>query len=385
MNTVVIKRGITQIAASMTLGKPLFVLLLLALFFINPQTAEVTSVSLVDAYLQVSVFVAATLAVLFFFERLSKTNLENYLRRNRRLHVPVAALFGALPGCGGAIVVTTQYVRGSMNFGGVVAVLAATMGDAAFLLLAQRPFIALCVFATCLVTGIISGYIVELIHDRDFMMVDNDSQDREAELIEENELLTPLYKLWMALFIPGAIVGLMIAFQYDPGIIAFELVGFDFVTPIALFAGILSVLMWMLNPLSDFRLHTSRSRSIGRRIADTTNFVTFWVIVGYVGYGLLETIVGIDFRSLFSTWTVFLPLIGLLIGFIPGCGPQIIVTTLYLSGSIPLSALLANAISNDGDALFPAIAAAPRAAVLATLYTAVPALLVGYGYYFVFE
>ena len=34
------------------------------------------------------------------------------------------------------------------------------------------------------------------------------------------------------------------------------------------------------------------------------------------------------------------------------------------------------------DALFPAIALNPRAAVIATLYSAVPALIVAYGFYF---
>ena len=65
-----------------------------------------------------------------------------------------------------------------------------------------------------------------------------------------------------------------------------------------------------------------------------------------------------------------------------GCGPQIIVTSLYLSGYIPLSALMGNAISNDGDALFPAIAIAPRTAIVATLYSTIPAVLIAYGWYF---
>ncbi|MDF5637828.1 putative manganese transporter, partial [Vibrio parahaemolyticus] len=51
----------------------------------------------------------------------------------------------------------------------------------------------------------------------------------------------------------------------------------------------------------------------------------------------------------------------------------------------PLSAQLANAISNDGDALFPAIAMAPKAALVATIYSSIPAFIVGYGYYFLFE
>ena len=77
--------------------------------------------------------------------------------------------------------------------------------------------------------------------------------------------------------------------------------------------------------------------------------------------------------------------LAILIGFLPGCGPQILVTSLYLTGAVPFSALLGNAISNDGDALFPALALSPKAAMLATVYSAIPAIVVGYGYYFLFE
>lgn len=385
MNTVVIRQGITQIAGSIRPGKPLAVLALLSLFFINEETARVVQVSLVEAYLQVSVFVAATLGGLFLFERLGRTDLEGFLRANSKYHVPVGAMLGALPGCGGAIVVTTQYVRGSISFGGVVSVLCATMGDAAFLLLARDPSIALMIFATCFVTGIISGTVVDLIHGRDFMRMKCDYCDGEEERVEENALLTPLYKIWMSLFIPGAVVGLMIAFQHDPTAAVREALGIDLVSGLALFAAGLSVVMWMVNPLSDFRLYTSRNRTLARRVADTTNFVTFWVIVGFVCYALLESVAGVNIGTLFEAWGPLLPLLGLLVGFVPGCGPQIVVTTLYLNGYIPVSTLLANAISNDGDALFPAIAAAPKAAALATAYTAVPALIVGYGFYFFFE
>ncbi|MEM7654104.1 MAG: putative manganese transporter, partial [Pseudomonadota bacterium] len=69
----------------------------------------------------------------------------------------------------------------------------------------------------------------------------------------------------------------------------------------------------------------------------------------------------------------------------PGCGPQIIVTTLYVNGLIPMSAQMGNALSNDGDALFPAMALAPKAAVVATAYSAVPALIVAYSWYGLLE
>lgn len=385
MNTVVLRRGASQIAQNITVGKPLAVLALLSLFALTPTTREVAVTSLVDAYLQVSVFVAGTLAVLFLVEAVGKTNIEEIVRRYPRSQVLMAATLGALPGCGGAIMVTTQYVRGSMSFGGVVAVLTATMGDAAFLLLAKEPVIAMWVFLTCYVTGIVSGTVVNWLHDDKYMRVECDYCDGEEEMVAENELLSPFYKVWMAFFIPGAVAGVMLAFQMDPAAMVRDLVGLDLVTTLALLAALLSVAMWMVNPVSDFRLFTSSARTFDRRVCDTTNFVTFWVLVGYIAYALLESVLGFDLKGLFQTWGLALPFIALLVGFIPGCGPQIVVTTLYLNGAIPLSALLANAISNDGDALFPAIAAAPKAAIVATLYTAVPAFIVGYGYLVLFE
>ena len=93
----------------------------------------------------------------------------------------------------------------------------------------------------------------------------------------------------------------------------------------------------------------------------------------------------IDLKNLFDIWLPFVPLVAILFGFLPGCGPQVVVATFYLNGFIPLSAEIGNAISNDGDALFPAIALAPKAAILATLYSAIPALIVAYSYMYIFS
>ena len=90
---------------------------------------------------------------------------------------------------------------------------------------------------------------------------------------------------------------------------------------------------------------------------------------------------GLDIQAWFNVLAPIVPLMAVVIGFIPGCGPQILVTTFYLNGVIPFSALLGNAIANDGDALFPAIAINPRAAVWATVYSTIPALIVAYGFY----
>ena len=110
----------------------------------------------------------------------------------------------------------------------------------------------------------------------------------------------------------------------------------------------------------------------------------------FASSGAIDTInqlykLPLSLKIFFDLWLPFVPLVAILFGFLPGCGPQVVVATFYLNGYIPLSAELGNAISNDGDALFPAIALAPKAAILATLYSAIPALVVAYGYFYLFE
>ena len=102
-------------------------------------------------------------------------------------------------------------------------------------------------------------------------------------------------------------------------------------------------------------------------------------------FELTVLLTGINLEKIFDTWDAIIPFIAIIVGFIPGCGPQLLVTTMYINGALPFSAELGNAISNDGDALFPAIAMAPKVAIIATLYSAIPAIIVSYSYYLLLE
>lgn len=137
--------------------------------------------------------------------------------------------------------------------------------------------------------------------------------------------------------------------------------------------------IWARSPL---RAMSHDSDSPVTRMAEETSFISVWVIGAYLAYDFAATFLGLDLETWFSAIAPLLPLIAIAIGFIPGCGPQVLVTTLYVNGLIPFSALIGNAISNDGDALFPAIALNPRAALLATAYSSVPALIVAYLFHF---
>ena len=140
----------------------------LAMATTNSELGDIIFASVADAYIQVSTFVAGTFLIFYGIEKFLKIDATAALRRDTIWQVPVAAALGALPGCGGAIIVVTQYVTGRLSFGSVVAVLTATMGDAAFLLIAQEPLTGMAIIVMGFVVGTLSGWIINAIHGGDF-------------------------------------------------------------------------------------------------------------------------------------------------------------------------------------------------------------------------
>ena len=331
---------------------------------------EVTRALLVDAYLQVSVFVAATFLILYSAERLLDFDFRTVLARDNAYVVPIAAGLGATPGCGGAVMVVAAYSSGNVGLGAVVAALTSTMGDAAFLLIALRPDAAAVVLPTAFIVGIVSGWVVNWLFPN-FQLGKNKKSCISKFALGRTRVLDVAY---LAAAIPGLALGILLLFQIQIGDELSWL-------PTALaFAGIfVGFMIWMT---SSFKTMSHPDDSPVTRMAEETSFITVWVIAAFLVYEYLAVFAGIDLGKLFETVAPLLPLIGILIGFIPGCGPQVLVTSLYINGVIPFAALLGNAISNDGDALFPAIAVDPKAAILATLVSAIPAIIVAYGFFY---
>jgi len=363
---------------------PLTLLLLLTVDSLRPIILQ----SLSDAFLQVTVFVAATLCIYYFLlERFPMLDLS-YVRKNHpHLEIPVAALLGALPGCGGAIIVVTQFTKRQASFGSIVAVLTATMGDAAFLLLATRPLDGVIILSMGLAVGIISGVIVNRIHSPSYLQPEKSTS---GDITPDNSPNTQqragrvFWRIWM---LPSLFIGFLLAGQFD----------FDRIIPnlnqYIMYFGALGALvvtvLWAVSSKGEnyqdmlSEDETPQPYSKFNKVMQDTHFVTAWVVTAFVLYEVAVNLLELDLGAWFAHYAVLAPLVGLVIGLLPGCGPQILVTTLYIQGIVPFSALAANAISNDGDALFPAIALAPKAAMVATLYSAIPALFVGYSIYWI--
>ncbi|MCB2128438.1 MAG: arsenic efflux protein [Rhodobacteraceae bacterium] len=342
--------------------------LLVALAAAPGELGALTRGLMQDAFVQVSAFVAATLLLFYGVERLFRFDLGTAMGRSRLMQVPIAALLGATPGCGGAVVVVAAYASGKVSFGAVVAALTATMGDAAFLLIATRPDAALVLLPMQFAAGIVTGWLI----DR-FVTTDYRPKGAACDIAPRIGAARGRDFAYLAALIPGLVAG---AAQIG-GIEVTTVLGLP-VSGVALAGIVIGLAIWATSPVDAM---THGADAPVTRMAEETAFISVWVIIAYLAYDYLASFAGLDLRALFSGIAPVLPLIAAAVGFIPGCGPQVLVATLFVNGAIPFSALAANAISNDGDALFPAIALAPRAAVMATAFSVLPALVIAYGLY----
>jgi hypothetical protein len=363
------------------------------------------------AFLEVGTFVALALAGFGLLRWYLGDGLTRWLQAGAHRGPLAGAVLGAVPGCGGAIVVLPLYLRREVSFGTVVATMTATMGDSSFVLLAADPRLAVTVHGGLVVVGAVTGALVDRVG-----ITPRPRPDPEVAVAEAARAVAPAAAVagpaappvgltgrpqgragsggtevrprpwgaigFWALLLAGFVVAVPTVLQLVPPS-RFDLAGLPTVTVIGVLGAAASILITAATRRGTHLDHAARPVAVRPRevlveTATETARIATWVIVAFVGYELLIAGTGWDLAALPSAG-VLAVLAGALLGLIPGCGPQLVLTGLWVQGAIPLSVLAANALSQDGDALIPLLAADRRAAVLASVITVVPGLAVGWG------
>ncbi|APW96893.1 hypothetical protein CHINAEXTREME_03515 [Halobiforma lacisalsi AJ5] len=376
--------------------------------------------SLRDGYVQVSAFVAVTVLAFGLIQYRTNGAVLAALEENEKLQVPFGGLLGLTPGCGGAIVVMPLYVRGSVSFGTVVATLGATAGDSAFVILALAPEAAVYAYAIAFAASVVTGYLVDSVGlgvsrvdaavaklspatPDGGTVVDggvrpNPAHDyagpapthaHETGPDRHSRVLTPLshlaHVLWWLAAVAGLVLGTLYLLWGGPEVPITA--GADFAglfTVVGIVGALLSLYLYLVGRHYVGEGEVARARDSFSSVYDTlthaameTSFVTVWVLVAFLVYEYFVLVSGANVATLAAAAGVLAPIGGAAVGLIPGCGPQILLASVYADGGLPFSALTANAIAQDGDALFPLLAVDAKAAVVATIYNFLPAVVVG--------
>ena len=387
------------------------------------QALEILVISMRDAFLAVTVFVAAMVLLFSWLQYVTAGRFVVWIRENTRFQPVIGAMMGLTPGCGGAIIVMPMYARGYVTYGTVIATLIATLGDAAFVLIGavfqDSSFLTpvIVVHLTSFLVGVLWGYGVDKLEvtpsaplgrfgpkfGTDEPLGEDAAKAMEGEdsLIEDlpreipegwgYRVLHQGYRVWWAITAVGLCLAILLLIwyaqdpEYSPDLVWDPTTRDGIVTWVGLIGSSLSIILYIssknffaddteatigdkLNSLDETLVHA----------ASETAFVTFWVLIAYLvfEFGMILSGISESDMSEHGSGTGAV-LLAATVGLIPGCGPQIIAITAYIEGVISFPALVANAISQDGDALFPLLVRHKVASIWATIHTTLPAIIVG--------
>ena len=381
------------------------------------EVVEIVVVSMRDAFLAVTVFVAAMVFLFSWLQYATSGRFVEYIRSKKKLQPVIGALMGLTPGCGGAIVMMPMYARGYVTYGTVLATLIATLGDSAFVLIGaaitDSSFVAplLAVHAISFVAGVSWGYLVDMTGTTPHQPLGRfgptfGQAKPDEETVNESPLddlsreepgglgykiLHQGYLIWWTVTLIGLVFAILLLVwsgqDPDYGLeLSFNPTTMDgFITWIGLIGTSLSIILYFAQKnwfgddteatIGD-KLHSMRETMI--HSASETAFVTFWVMIAYLAFEFGMLFSGISEQDMSNYGDGLIAVLAAsFIGLIPGCGSQIIAITAYTKDIISFPALAANAISQDGDALFPLLVRHKAASLWATIHTTIPAIIAG--------
>lgn len=110
------------------------------------------------------------------------------LRRSRVGQVLLSSFLGSIPGCMGGFASVSLYTHGMISFGALVAMMIASSGDEAFIMLAMFPDKAWWIFLILLGIAIVSGLLVDFVRVRRGRELDAATCSDGLEIHSEDEL-----------------------------------------------------------------------------------------------------------------------------------------------------------------------------------------------------
>jgi len=353
----------------------------------------------------------------------SKGMFFNGLKKTRTGQVVIAALLGSIPGCMGGFATVSLYTHRMFSFGALIAMMIASSGDEAFVMLAMIPDKALFLFALLFVIAVAVGIVTDIIHDRihkkncnrpdhsdcgvktdcgDGYVLHEDHHEHDTEISSGKpsgrhfgwKRIT--LAVGLAIFIAALATGKL---GHDHGshaadaheghvhseacthdhdhhhhaeesTLKIDLLSEDWMN--VLFAGLSLIFLFVLIFASDHFVEEHIWNHIVKKHLPTIFAWTFGVLL-VMGLMLQH----IDISRWISDNTVLMILLATLIGIIPESGPHMIFVTLYAAGVIPFPVLLASCISQDGHASIPLLAENRMSFAWAKLINCIVALAAG--------
>ena len=349
------------------------------------------------------------------------------LRKTKVGQVIFGAVLGSIPGCMGGFATVSLYTHRMFSFGALVAMMIASSGDEAFVMLAMIPREALVLFAILFVLAIAVGIVTDKIYDRiharhcgkeeheecgaetdctdGYVIHEHEHEDDKGHGKRHFGWKRIVMFIGLAVFIAALATGRlghdhgahggdfstsleMTEGGHDHGHchhdhghvhgheaedsegFTIDLLSEDWMN--VLFAALSVIVLFVLIFGSDHFVEGHLWNHIVKKHLPTIFTWTFGVLL-VLGIALQY----VDIENWISDNTVLMILLATLIGIIPESGPHLIFVTLFAAGVVPFPVLLASSISQDGHASIPLLAESKKSFAWAKLINCVVAVAAG--------
>ena len=312
------------------------------------------------------------------------------LRQNRFGQVVLGAGLGIIPGCMGGFAAVSMFSHKLLGFGALVAMMIASSGDEAFVMLAMIPKQALPLMGVLFAVAVVAGLLVDrftktgkqegcaegyAIHHEDEAESGREEKPTLRNLRHASAERVALL-LGVILFIVALAFG-MLEHEHEQEAHT-QLNIFDEKWINLVFAAVSLFVVWFIATAPEHVIKEHLWEHIIRK-----HFLSIFL---WTFGALLVIQVGLhyfDIEALISNNIPWMILLAVLIGIIPESGPHLLFVTLFATGVVPFSVLLASSISQDGHASLPLLAESKRSFLKAKIINALVAAVCGFACYFI--
>jgi len=297
------------------------------------------------------------------------------LRKKGWLQIIIAALLGSVPGCLGAFAAVSLYTHRILSFAALVTVMIATVGDEVFFMIAFIPKTTAILLPLVFAISVIVGLIILLFTTKNLMPEENNSHsqfhtnDPDCSCVKPDKFVKQLKNasFHRSLLIFGFILFIILLFIGEVGPESWNWEKITFFV-VCLFG------TFVVSTVSDHFLVEHIWHHIIKKHFLKIFLWTFgaFAFIHFLGNYL-------DVENWVRNNPYLILLIAVLIGIIPESGPHLVFITLFVSGTIPFSILLANSIVQDGHGAIPLLAESRKSFLLMKLINVAVGLIVGGG------
>lgn len=311
----------------------------------------------------VTLFVFVMMMIIDYINVITKGKMSTAIKRKAFNQYVISSFLGATPGCLGAFMNVSFYLRGVISFGAIVGGMIATSGDESFVMLALFPKEALILFFILFILGIISGFLIDKLFP--LLMIKTSKACEFSELhiedIEKTEKERKYSSFHRIILLSIITILLLLSLKGIAG--PKEIRG--------------RIIFWIVSSLALFIILKSSDHFLEEHIWNHLCKRHLWRVFLWT-FGAI-VIVDIflnrwDLENFIRTHKVLILVIACLVGIIPESGPHLVFVTMFSKGLIPFSILLASSIVQDGHGMLPLFSYSLKDSILVKMFN----LLIGF-------